>query len=178
MDEQKILLIVDSNRNADLAKEMRKAIRDVALANQHPVTEIELQRDHVPPCSGCLRCLTAHPGSCVYNECFIGLTREASECPVIVFLTPALFGTFSSTIKNVIDRGGLIIKNHRSCRQIIVGYDEEASDEERSTFIDIIAKHRGDADAVHPGVGERFEVYFARRRQDCREIANSLKDIV
>ena len=88
-----------------------------------------------------------------------------------------LFGTFSSTMKNVIDRGGLIIRNHGTCRQIIIGYGEDATDEERRTFIDITAKHRGKAEAVHPHLVEHVEVYFTRSREDTEDICESMGSI-
>ena len=80
-------------------------------------------------------------------------------------------------MKNVIDRGGLIIRNHRNCRQIIIGYGEDATDEERSTFIDITAKHRGKMEAVHPHLVEHVEVSFTRSREDTQDICESLGSI-
>jgi len=93
-------------------------------------------------------------------------------------MAPVRFGTFSSTMKNVIDRGGLIITDHQRCLQIVIGYAEDATDEERSTFIDLIAKHRGKADVVHPKVKETIEVYFTRCREDNHDICERLAAVV
>jgi multimeric flavodoxin WrbA len=171
-----ILFILDGDARTDLSEDMRTKIAEIARAKQHGVGAIELRRNETPPCTGCLRCLTHHPGECS-SRSFAGIIEQALDCRVVIFLTPVLFGTFSSTMKNVIDRGGLIIKNHKSCRQIVIGYQEDATDEERSTFIDITAKHRGKADIVHPNLVESVEVYFTKSREDNERICQSLGNI-
>jgi multimeric flavodoxin WrbA len=177
MKTSNILFILDRDSRTELSEDIRERIAAIAHAKQCVVGAIELRRNDVPPCSGCLHCLTRHPGTCAFNRSFAGISEQAPDFPVIVFLTPVRFGTFSSTIKNVIDRGGLIIRNHTSCRQIIIGYGEDVTDEERSTFIDITAKHRGKADVVHPTLEESVEVYFTRSREDNGSICQSLGDI-
>ena len=172
-----ILFILDGDARTDLSEDLRTKIAEIARAKQHGVGAIELRRNETPPCTGCLRCLTHHPGVCIFNESFARIIQQVPEYSVIVFLTPVLFGTFSSTMKNVIDRGGLIIKNHKSCRQIVIGYGEDATDEERSTFIDITAKHRGKADIVHPNLVESVDVYFTKSREDNERICQSLGNI-
>ncbi len=173
-----ILFILDGDSKTDLSEDVRTRIGEIADAKGHSVRAIELKRNDVPPCTGCLSCLTKHPGACVHQGAFTGIIRQAADCPVIIFLTPVLFGTFSSTVKNVIDRGGLIIGNHASCRQIIIGYGEDVTDEERSTFVDIIGRHRGKADIVHPNLEEHFEVYFTRSREDNVRIGENLGSTV
>jgi multimeric flavodoxin WrbA len=178
MKSPKVLFILDGDSKTDLSEDLRARVTEMARAKRHAVKAIELRRSDSPPCTSCLRCLTKHPGACVHHASFAVIIEQASDCPVIIFLTPALFGTFSSTIKNVIDRGGLIIKNHKSCRQIIIGYGKDATDEERSTFIDMTVKHKGKADIVHPTVQESIEVYFTRSREDNGSICESLANVV
>jgi multimeric flavodoxin WrbA len=172
-----ILFILDGDARTDLSEDVRTRITEIARAQQRRVEGIELRRSDSPPCTGCFRCLTHHPGVCIFNESFASIIQQVPEYSVIIFLTPVLFGTFSSMMKNVIDRGGLIIKNHKSCRQIIIGYGEDATDEERSTFIDITVKHRGKAEIVHPNLVESVDVYFTRSREDNRSICKGLGNI-
>jgi multimeric flavodoxin WrbA len=173
-----ILLILDGDSRTDLSADVQERITEAAGARQRRVGTVELHRRDVPPCTGCFLCMTRHPGKCVFDRALARIFTHAVDHPAVVFLSPVLFGTFSSTMKNVIDRGGLIIGNHRACRQIIIGYGEDATDEERSTFIDITAKHRGKAEAVHPHLVEHVEVYFTRSREDTADICESLGSIV
>lgn len=61
----------------------------------------------------------------MYRSSFERLVQAARDCPLVIFLTPVLFGTFSSTIKNVIERGDLVIPQFSTCRQVVIGYGEE-----------------------------------------------------
>jgi multimeric flavodoxin WrbA len=171
-----ILFILDGDSRTELSEDVRKRITDAAGARQRQVGTIELHRGDVPPCTGCFYCMT-HPGKCIFDKALARTVQYAADYPAVVFLAPVRFGTFSSTMKNVIDRGGLVIRNHRTCRQIIIGYGEEATDEERSTFIDITAKHRGKADVVHPHLMEHVEAYFTSSREDTEDICESLGNI-
>ena len=169
-----VLILLDADAQSDLSASLVGRIEEMVRTKRHAMGTIELRGKDIPPCTGCLRCLTAHPGSCVYKACFDGIAEQASSCPVVIFSTSAPFGTFSSAVKNVIDRGALVIRNHGRCRQVIIGYGEDATDEERATFIDITVKHRGGADIVHPGADETFDVYFARSPRDCEGISAAL----
>jgi multimeric flavodoxin WrbA len=172
-----ILFILDGDSRSDLSEDVQKRITEAAGVRRRQVETIELHRGDVPPCTGCFHCMTKHPGKCIFDRALARIVQQAADYPAVIFLAPVLFGTFSSTMKNVIDRGGLIIRNHRTCRQIIIGYGEDATDEERSTFIDITAKHRGEAEAVHPHLVEHVEVYFTRSREDTEDICKSLGSI-
>ena len=177
MKTHDILFILDGDSRTDLSEDVRKRITEAAGVRQRQVGTIELHRGDVPPCTGCFHCMTKHPGKCVFDRALARIVQQAADCPAVVFLAPVVFGTFSSTMKNVIDRGGLIIRNARTCRQIIIGYGKDATDEERSTFIDITAKHRGKAEAVHPHLVEHVEVSFARSREDAEDMCKSLGNI-
>ncbi len=58
-----------------------------------------------------------------------------------------LFGHFGSIVKNAMDRG---LGSHNW--QVIIGYGSDIDDEEKNTFIDLIVKHSGSANIVHPGM--------------------------
>jgi multimeric flavodoxin WrbA len=178
METPDIMFILDSDRRTTLSEELKGRIEEMARARGRRVATVELIRAATPPCTGCWHCMTKHPGKCAYDRSFRGIASLVRGCPLIVFMAPVRFGTFSSPVKNIIDRGGLIITDHRRCLQVVIGYAEDATDEERSTFIDIIAKHRGKADVVHPMVRESIEVYFTRRREDNHDICERLAAVV
>jgi multimeric flavodoxin WrbA len=169
----KTLFILDADFRSALSENLRARVTEIARAKRHDVGVIELGRGDAPPCTGCLRCLVRPAESCISRGFIARLIREAPEYQVIIFLAPVVFGTCSSTIKNVVDRGGLVIAHHTRCRQIIIGYAEDATDEERSTFIDITAKHRGKADVVHPRLVEDVQAYFTRSLEDNESLCDS-----
>ena len=85
-------------------------------------------------------------------------------------MTPVLFGHFSSVIKNAIDRGA---SGHNW--QIIIGYGSDIDDEEKSTFMDLTAKHRGKVDIVHPGMNRQVDVFVTKSAEDSTAICEALK---
>ena len=101
------------------------------------------------------------------------IAKNVQEYGITVFMTPVLFGHFSSTIKNAIDRG---VGSHNL--QVIIGFGTNIDDEERSTFIDITAGHRGSADIVHPGMDRQVDVFVTRSIEDSTAICEELKNCV
>jgi len=81
-----------------------------------------------------------------------------------------LFGHFSSTIANVRAKG---TGSHNW--QVIIGFSEDIDDEEKSTFIDLTAKHHGKADIVHPGMNRQVDVFVSRSIEDNTIICAALK---
>ena len=169
------LIILEAGAMTEVSESLRRGIEQAARRENRDVQVAELRREDISPCSGCFHCVTRHPGTCVHGSAFRGLTEMTTGCELVFFLTPVRFGTFSSTIKNVIDRGGLIIKSHQSCTQVILGYGTDATDEEIGTFIDITARHRGKADVVHPRSHESFRVHFARTLEEGNDILRAME---
>lgn len=90
-----------------------------------------------------------------------------------IFLTPVIFGHFGATIKCAIDRG---CGNQNL--QVMVGYGDDIDGEEKSTFIDLTRKHRGEADIVHPGFDKHVDVYLAASPEDIEAICEAFKKYV
>jgi multimeric flavodoxin WrbA len=157
----KILVLYDGDSPSSLSLSIRRRIEAVSLQAGHAVAAHALRKGEIPPCTGCLSCLTKHPDVCVHQKSFSGIAADARTSALVIFLTRVVFGTFSSAVKNVVDRGGLIIGGNGSRTQIIIGYGEGASEDEKKTFVDITARHRGTADIVHLHMKERVEAYFA-----------------
>jgi multimeric flavodoxin WrbA len=162
----RIICIFDGDARTALSEDLRTRLSRIALEKGLETFGIELRKAAIPPCTGCLTCVTKHPGACVYGKVFEDISRKVSGHPYVFFITPVMFGTFSGPVKHIIDRGGLIIKNNAACTQVVIGYADDASAEERSTFIDITAKHRGKVDIVHPKFNERVEVFFTGSAED------------
>lgn len=126
------------------------------------------------PCLGisCFHCVTKHPEECVSKDAVFPIKKNVRQYDLTIFLTPVLFGHFSSPIKNAIDRGA---GSHNW--QIIIGYGSDIDDEEKSTFIGLTVKHRGSADIVHPGMDKQVDVFVTRSAEDSHAICDALAKV-
>ncbi|MGO8694400.1 MAG: hypothetical protein ACLQMF_12100 [Rectinemataceae bacterium] len=158
------LFIVERGAENALADDLHARLLAVAAARSREVESIYVGRDDIPPCIGCLECMTKHPGSCLYDGAIRPLSQKAASRFFVVLIASSSFGAPSSPIKNVMDRGWLIVEP--SSRQIVVGCGEDASVEEASTFVDIVARHRGAAEVIHTRVKESIEAHFSRSLED------------
>ncbi len=169
-------LISDKDSRTELSEDLRARLVGTLEEGGYRVDAFDLGRNEVSHCLGCLLCLTRHPGECVSKDIVNEIRKGADKYAATFYLTPALFGHFSSTIASAMNRG---TGSHRW--QVILGYGEDIDDEERSTFIDLVAKHRGEADIVHPGMDDRVDAFVSRSVHDnisiCRELTRVLSEM-
>ncbi len=168
----KAVIISDGEARSELSESLKAGIVDALVAGGNEVCSVELERDTVAPCLGCFRCATSHPGECVNRDTVAELRKDARNTGLTVFVTPVVFGQASSAVKNAVDRG---TGSHDW--QMIVGYGGEVDEEERSTFIDLIAKHCGAADIVHPGMVGRVDVFVTSSAAENDEICAFVRDV-
>ena len=122
------------------------------------------------PCLGCLLCLTKHPGEFVVKDIVNEIRKKANKYSATFFLTPVLFGHYSSTMASPMNKA---TGSHNL--QVIIGYGEDMDDEEKNTFIDLTAKHRGKKDIVHPGMDRQVDVFVSSSAEDNIKICEALK---
>jgi multimeric flavodoxin WrbA len=166
----KAVIFSDGDDRTGLSEDLRAGIVAVLSADGNRVEVIELEKDRVAPCLGCFLCLTKHRGECVSKDAVAEVRRHVRQLDLTVYLTPVVFGHSSSTVKNAIDRG---TGSHQW--QVVVGYGSDIDDEEKSTFIDLTAKHRGRADIVHPGMDGKVDVYVTKSPEENAAICASLR---
>jgi multimeric flavodoxin WrbA len=168
----KIACISDKGSKSALAEDLRVKTQALITAKGHSIRTVELDRDEISACTGCLQCWSTQTGECVSREPLAELTRDKLDCDLVMYLTPIVFGSCNSTIKNAVDRSELLFINKKRA-QIIIGYGEQSDDEERSTFVDLIDRHRGRADVVHPDKKETITVFVTHHGQSKNERAIS-----
>jgi len=167
-------VVADRDGSSALSADFKYRLLSLLGEKRYFVDTGELGRDDAAPCRGCLLCLTKHPGECVTKDRLGGLVRRmhaVRDDSITVFITPVVFGHPSSVIKNAIDRGA----GSRTL-QVFIGYGQDIDPEEESTFIDLIARHRGSADIVHPGMEKEFFVHVTRSEGDSAAICEALKE--
>ncbi len=169
-------MVADREGATVLSEDLKARVVELLVGKGHPTQVVDLERKDAAPCRGCLLCLTRHPGVCVTQDTVGGLAQQmhaARDPAITVFISPLIFGHFSSTIKNAIDRGV-----GSRFLQIAIGYGSDIDDEEESTFIDLVAKHRGAADVVHPGMDGELLVFVTRSVEDNASICDRFRGTV
>ncbi|HEY8910636.1 MAG TPA: NAD(P)H-dependent oxidoreductase [Desulfosporosinus sp.] len=125
---------------------------------------IEVGTDNLTFCMGCFGCWIKKPGECVINDIMAAINRSVMNSDTVIYLSPIIFGQFSANIKNTMDRSipnALPFFKRRSDgqtlhpprydtypKQIIIGYGDLISDEDKQLFIDITKKHRGNIEVL------------------------------
>ncbi len=174
----RVAVIHDTKPKTALAEALRKNIASTIKHMDHDIIELGVEISGLPSCTGCFRCATKHPGQCVFDKQYGALIGSIDGTDLVIYLSPVVFGTFSAAMKNVFDRVGMLARNTGSFLQVIIGFAEDAGHEEISTFRDIIVKHRGAADKVHPGEGDRYEVFFITREREMDSLNRSIKELL
>jgi multimeric flavodoxin WrbA len=165
------LFILDKDSKTELSEGLRTKSCRILSEKGYQIETVELEKNNVSPCLGldCMHCVTKHPRECVSKDAVYPIKKNIRKYDLTVFLTPVIFGHFSSCIKNALDRGA---GSHNW--QVIIGYGTNIDDEEKSTFIDLTAKHRGSKDIVHAGMDRQVDVFVTRSAEDNTTICEAL----
>jgi multimeric flavodoxin WrbA/putative sterol carrier protein len=70
---------------------------------------IQLSKQTIKPCTGCLSCWLKHPGVCKIKDDIQKLIEKCKEVDVIVYATPLYAYTMSSYMKHFIERIGMLL---------------------------------------------------------------------
>ncbi len=122
------------------------------------------------PCRGCFGCWTKHPAECFMKDKLQQVCRVLGRADELVIVTKNLYGTYSSPIKNILDRSigtstpfstyrgrqmhhTLRYGKHGLWKVLVYG---DASEEEKATF-----RLMAERNAVNDGY-ERAEVIFLK----------------
>ncbi len=159
----KTLIIADEDFKTDTFHDLNEIIHGLLNDRGFETEVIEVGLQDLTFCKGCFSCWVKKPGECVMKDA-ASINRSFLNSDVTVYLSPVIFGQFSANIKNVIDRSlpnmlpffytrpdGSTAHPPRYDnypRQIIIGYGEEISTEDRQLFLDITKKHRYNIDVL------------------------------
>ena len=98
-------LILDGSRKEDKVLEKAHNIIKERLEKDNWEVKSFILRDiQVAPCLGCFGCWIKTPGVCVINDLGRTIGEYASQSDLWIFITPIIFGGYSSCIKKAIDR--------------------------------------------------------------------------
>jgi len=68
------------------------------------VVSIVLEDKNIEYCTGCFGCWVQTPGECVIKDFEENVVRDMVHSDLIIYLTPIMFGGYSSILKKALDR--------------------------------------------------------------------------
>lgn len=86
----------------DLNKEQREALGIADLTSGTDIIIDSLAIDQY--CIGCFGCWLKTPGTCVIKDEFQNMGENLSKVDELLIISKATFGSYSSSVKNVLDR--------------------------------------------------------------------------
>jgi multimeric flavodoxin WrbA len=167
----------DRDSRTALSDDLLEKVCALAAEKGYAIESILLDRNEAAACTGCLRCWAEQTRECVSRDTLGDMTRHKKRCGIVLYLTPVMFGSMISTVKNALDKDDHLFTN-RDRMKLIIGYGDDVDDEEKSTFLDIIARHRGSADVVHPDKKETIKVFVTRSIDDTNAVCEEIRRVM
>lgn len=166
-------VLVDKDAPGPVARDLRTRVCERLRQKGYDVEVFPLGAADLVPCTGCLQCHMALLGTCVFVDGLTPINARIAEADVVCFIGPLVFGQMGSTIKTALDK--LQTNRMPSRHTIVIGCGDDASDGEVETFLDIVRKHGGAANVVHPRFRATNEVYVSRAMADNPAICAQLE---
>lgn len=83
---------------------INKLIEEILLQQGYEVESILLHEKQIGECLGCFGCWIRTPGICVINDYGRILIETIINMDAVIYLTPVVYGGYSSELKKVLDR--------------------------------------------------------------------------
>ncbi|MBU3093589.1 flavodoxin family protein [Clostridium sp. CF011] len=146
----KAMLICDGDIKTQNSETLHRLLMELFLQRNIKIRLFEVNRNNMKSCMGCTGCWIKTPGKCVIEDSLNSINESYVNSDLVIYLTPVIFGQYSSTIKNVMDRfipnvlpffeesNGATVHPSRYDKypkQILIGYGDDLTKEERDTFI-------------------------------------------
>lgn len=153
----KAFIISDNEYRTETFQRLERLVHTFLSERGFDIGEAKIEKDELGYCMGCFGCWVKKPGECVINDRMASINRSFINSDAVFYLSPIVYGQFSCNIKNTLDRWlpnvlpFFITRKDGSTMhparykeypaQIIIGYGDELTDDERNLF-SRINKHR------------------------------------
>lgn len=98
-------IIFDGSKEGDDTLSVALEITENELKEYgYGITSLILRKIEIAPCLGCFGCWVQTPGVCVIDDPIRDISKTAFQSDLLVFITPIIFGGYSTEIKKVLDR--------------------------------------------------------------------------
>lgn len=162
---------------------MHKKLIETLKENYSDFKAYFVTEDDLKPCIGCFSCWVRTPGLCVINDIARDISKDISNCDLVIIVTEAKFGCYSSAVKRVLDRHTpsvlpffkIVNKElHHSPRYrkypdiIVLGYGENLPIEEETTLRELST-----ANAIN-FQKNKAKTYICRTESEADSIINNI----
>ncbi|TKJ27534.1 MAG: flavodoxin [Promethearchaeota archaeon Loki_b31] len=98
-----IILIGSKTDDSESAKIHEMMLEELKKLNWD-ATSIILEDKNIAYCTGCFGCWVQTPGECVIKDYEETIVRKMVHSDLIIYITPIVFGGYSSILKKALDR--------------------------------------------------------------------------
>jgi len=135
----------------DLSMEQIKIVGLDCLSNEENMIVDGNGKNHY--CIGCFGCWLKTPGRCVIKDEYQEMGEKLSKVDELLIISKATFGSYSSAVKNVLDRSisyvspYFTIRNgemhhmeryHKNLKVSAVFYGEDITEQEKDTSVNLV----------------------------------------
>jgi multimeric flavodoxin WrbA len=148
-------MISDAEHVTELSTTLKNTLLTI-FENQAIKVQVYDVNNELSHCVGCFSCWIKTPGECAIKDAMNDINKEVIHSDIVLYLSPIVFGSCSSVIKNALDRSlpnvspfftrinGLTQHKRRYSNYpayFMIGYGENLAENEKTTFLDWIQTH-------------------------------------
>ncbi len=100
----KALILIGSKSDDSESAKIHDIILEELKKLNWDTTSIVLEDKKIAYCTGCFGCWVQTPGECVIKDYVETIVREMVHSDLIIYITPIVFGGYSSILKKALDR--------------------------------------------------------------------------
>jgi multimeric flavodoxin WrbA len=98
------IVVLNGARANDTKVDEANDILKSALETFGQVSAFRLRDEAIADCLGCFGCWIKTPGQCVIDDSARLIANKMAQSDLVVYVTPVVFGGYSSELKKVLDR--------------------------------------------------------------------------
>lgn len=173
----KALIITDPERQTPTSEKLLALVSEAFKKGGFETKVVPVRLNPYAFCKGCFQCWVKSPGVCVLRDGMELVIDQFINSQKVVFLSPVIFGQFSSNIKLAMERllpaelpffilapDGETMAPYRSPNmpdQMVIGYGDALQSEDVQLFGDIVAHRKVIDHTVYQGDERAFHTQFA-----------------
>ena len=100
----KALILIGSKMDDSESAKIHEIMLEELKKLNWDATSIVLEDINIAYCTGCFGCWVQTPGECVIKDYEETIVREMVRSDLIIYITPIVFGGYSSILKKALDR--------------------------------------------------------------------------
>ncbi len=100
----KALILNGSLKEDKTMATVNKLMEEILTAESYEVESVLLNEKTIAPCIGCFGCWLRTPGICVIDDYGRILAEKMIKSDIMIWLTPVVYGGYSSELKKALDR--------------------------------------------------------------------------